>query len=485
MIRVLLVASEAHPLVKTGGLGDVAGALPGALRRIGVDARLLLPGYPAVLDAIRARTVAREVALLPGAPRVSLLQAKMPDDAPLYVLRAPGLFERAGGPYQDERGAEWPDNAARFATLSRMAARIAEGLVPFVPDLLHLNDWQTGLTAAYRSYAGLADTRVLMSVHNIAFGGLFDPALAPALGLPVGAMQIAGYEFHGYLGFLKAGIYYADHVSTVSPRYAEEIRTEAFGGGLHGLLAALGDGVSGIVNGIDVDVWSPEHDPHIARRYDEHTVERKVENKRALQAEVGLAVSDETPLLGVVSRLTHQKGIDLLLPALSRLPLRELQLVVLGSGAPELERALAQAEALRPDAVRFLNRFDEGLAHRIEAGADLFLMPSRFEPCGLNQMYSMRYGTPPVVRRTGGLADTVVDATPQALAAGTATGFVFDEADASALAAAVGRGLDLLADADAWRGVQRAAMRRDFSWAASAGAYRALYERLCPQAAAP
>jgi starch synthase len=479
-VRVLLAVPEIHPLVKTGGLADVAAALPRALRAIGVDARVLVPGYPAVLAGVELTGVAREVPLLPASAPVDLLEGVLPDGTPLYAVDAPALFRRAGGPYQDPSGQGWPDNGIRFATLSRAAAVLAGSASPlgWLPQVGHLNAWQSALAAADLAFAPARTAATVLTVHNIAFGGLFPPELLPSLGLPAAGFQMHGFEFHGSIGFLKAGVYYADRVTTVSPGYAEEIRTEPHGGGLHGLLAALGPRLSGIRNGIDTEAWDPARDPHLPHRFDARRTAGKARCTAALRAEAGLPeppADRRVPLLGVVSRLAHQKGTDLLWPALAGLLDREWQLVVLGTGEPALEAELAAAEQAAPDRVRILLGFDEGLAHRIEAGADMFLMPSRFEPCGLNQMYSMRYGTIPVVRRTGGLGDTVVDATPPALAAGEATGFVFEDPSPAALRGCLERAFSLFSERAAWRELQRAGMGRDWSWGASARAYRDLY----------
>lgn len=479
-LPVLFVSSEAAPLVKTGGLADVAGALPGALRRLGADVRVLLPGYPAVLDGVDARICASGLHLLPGAPAADLLEARLPDDTPLYVLASP-LFERAGNPYVDEQGRDWPDNHLRFGSLSRAAALLGDHMspIPWRPRLVHLNDWQTALAAAWLRWSGSRHARSVLSLHNMAFAGAFDPRVMPALGLPSASFQINGLEFYGHVSFLKAGVYYADRLATVSPGYASEIQRQEFGGGLHGLLAARSDQLSGILNGIDTETWNPACDDCLAHPYDARRLRSKDANRTALREEFGLPDDAATTLFGMVTRLTWQKGTDLVAPALEALGDRSWQLVLLGSGERALEAELRAFAARHPDRVRVTIGYDERLAHRIEAGADLFLMPSRFEPCGLNQLYSMRYGTPPIVRATGGLADSVVDTDAASLADRSATGFKFETASAAALAGAIDRSLELRTDQRAWRALQRNGMRGDYSWRRSAQAYLELYEAAC------
>ncbi|MDX1430914.1 MAG: glycogen synthase GlgA [Gammaproteobacteria bacterium] len=479
-MRILIVSSEAAPLVKTGGLADVSAALPPALRAIGLDARLLLPGYPGVLSGLELEPLARGLALLPGQPPADLLGGTMPDgETPVMVLDCPPLYARGGGPYQDEHGMEWADNAFRFAALSRAGALLACDATPLEwhPAVLHCNDWQAGLAPAYLAFHRGARARSIASVHNISFAGVFPADLVPALGLHPAGYSVHGFEFYGALSFLKASLYYADHVVTVSPRYAQEIQTEAFGGGFHGLLAARSAALSGVLNGIDVGAWNPRTDLHLKRRYHEDTLHSRKHNKADLQSRTGLEVRSDVALLGLVGRLTYQKGVDLLAGALGALGSRPWQLVVLGAGDHALQADLTALAQAHPGRVSVRLGFDEPLAHRIEGGADIFLMPSRFEPCGLNQMYSMRYGTPPVARRTGGLADTIVDASAQNLRTRTATGFLFDDAEPQAFAEAIARAIDLMADVRAWRRVQRAGMAKDFSWHASAVAYRDIYER--------
>jgi starch synthase len=476
-MKVLFATSEARPLVKTGGLADVSGALPPALRGGRIDCRLLLPGYPGVLQAVRSPRQCLSFDRLPIFGPARLLQAEMPDsDTPVYVIDAPQYYVREGGPYQDTDGRDHADNALRFGLLSWLAAHLAGGASPldWRPDVLHCNDWQTGLAPAWLRFMG-GGAKSLMTIHNLAYQGIFPPQTVGQLGLPAEHFHIAGLEYYGNLSFLKAGLYYADRLSTVSPSYAEEIQHEPLGMGLQGLLAGRCDVLSGIVNGIDTAFWNPAADLHIGCSYSVRSPAAKKNCKHALQEDLNLAVEAAAPVFGMISRLTHQKGLDLVLAIADWLVGQGGQLVFLGSGEARLEAALHDLAARHPGRVASVVGYDEGLAHRIEAGADCFLMPSRFEPCGLNQMYSQRYGTPPIVHATGGLRDTVVDATPEALARGVATGFVFAEATAAALQAAVVRALALYRDAAVWKRLQVAGMKRDFSWEKSAAEYAELY----------
>jgi starch synthase len=476
-LRVLFVASECAPLTKTGGLGDVAAALPAGLRALGLDARVLLPAYREVRAALPDARALGRVPASAGLPAAELLSAQHPNGVPLLLLACPELFDRGGGPYLDPSGRDWPDNARRFGLLSRVAALLAttDSPCPWQCDILHCNDWQSALAPAYLHWRGRPAGASLVTIHNLAYQGIFPREDLAMLGLPPQSFAVEGVEFHGQLSFLKAGLFHAQRISTVSPTYAREIQSEPLGFGLHGLLATRSGELEGILNGIDPDAWNPATDPCLEATYDAATLARKALNTRALRSRFGLDDSPGQPLLGVVSRLVPQKGIDLVVEAAARLLALPAQLIVLGTGDAGIERSLATLAAREPGKVAVIRGFDEALSHRIEAGADVFLMPSRFEPCGLNQMYSQRYGTPPVVRRTGGLADSVVDCTPDSLAAGTATGFVFQQPTAGALGAAVERAVNVWRKPDAWRRLQQNAMARDFAWTASARRYRDLY----------
>ncbi|MEL6198487.1 MAG: glycogen synthase GlgA [Pseudomonadota bacterium] len=476
-MKVLLAASECVPLVKTGGLADVIGALPGALAPEGVETRVLLPGYPAVTAALEdVEDLGPPPDLDPAlAPDARLLSARA-GGLDLLVLHAPTRFDRAGGLYEN-RGADWPDNPERFAALARAAAAIAaEGAGGWLPDLLHVHDWQTALAPVYLTrHARRAPT--VLTIHNIAYQGQFDAALAGPLGLPPAGYG-EGWEFHGRLGFLKGGLMAADAITTVSPGYAREIVTPAFGMGLEGVLAARRDRLSGILNGADTTVWNPAADPAIPAPYGPDDLAGKTAATQALRNRLALAQDAPGPLLGVVSRLTSQKGIDLLMGALPGHLARGGQLALLGSGDPGLEAALSEAAAAHPGALGVVIGYDEALAHLIFAGAHSIAVPSRFEPCGLTQLYALRYGSPPVVARTGGLGDTVIDATPAAMLTGAATGFVHDADDVTALATGLERLAAAFADPAAWTQIQGSAIRHPVGWGPSAAAYAALYRRL-------
>ncbi|MFT3801100.1 MAG: glycogen synthase [Burkholderiaceae bacterium] len=534
-MRILHVAAEAHPLIKTGGLADVAGALPAAQNRLGADARLLLPGYPAVLREL-ARLGPVEPVGTPfgpvfGAARVALLAGRIPgrspaSDLPVIAIDAPWCFARDGNPYVDDQGAGWADNAERFALLAWVGARIASGeLLPgWSPEVLHAHDWHAALAPFYLSRHPTLRRRTVFTIHNLAFQGLFPMDKAGALGLPADWLDVEGIEFHGKLSFMKAALLCADRITTVSPTYAREIATPAFGHGLDGLIRARASRLRGILNGTDTDEWDPSRDPALAAPYAHYSAADpagKARCRQALLDEFGLngrgaasrsdsgddgrsnsrsdsggdgtgdsrgasgdarrrgspvPAAPAAPLLAVVSRLSEQKGLDLLLSAAPGLLARGVRIIVLGAGDPALEhgfRALAQAA---PDQVALASGFDEPLAHRIFAGADAIVVPSRFEPCGLTQLYGLRYGSVPIVRKVGGLADTVSDERDAATTGRPANGFTFDDASPEALAEAVHRAIDAFASPARWAALQQAGMRADVSWEAPARAYLSLYE---------
>jgi starch synthase len=417
-----------------------------------------------------------------------LLESQLASGVPLIILDNPLLYRRAGGPYQDESGTDWKDNGLRFGLLSKAAALLGGASSPLSwrPHIIHGNDWPAALASAYLHYTSEPRAANLVTVHNLAFQGNFESAMLAPLGLPRTSFAAEGLEFHGQLSFLKAGLYYADAITTVSPTYAREVQTEAGGAGMHGLLQRRHAALSGILNGIDTTEWNPATDRHLPHHYGANTLERKRLIKQLLQERLKLAHdAEDVPLLGVVSRLTHQKGADLLVQAVPELLALPAQLVVLGTGQREQEDALRALAARHPAGIAVTTGFDEPLAHLIEAGADMFLMPSRFEPCGLNQMYSQRYGTPPVAHATGGLVDTVVDCSPQALAGGKATGFLFDGSTAAALVAAVARAIAVYRERDKWHQLQRNGMARDFSWIVPARRYAELYRRLVARRTSP
>jgi starch synthase len=379
------------------------------------------------------------------------------------------------GPYQYELGGDWPDNAMRFGMLSKVAALLGSAASPIAwrADIVHCNDWQSGLAPAYLQMNQSTHAKSVMTIHNIAFQGNFDRDWLVPLDLPQSCFDMHGVEFHGYLSFLKAGLHYADRIVSVSPTYAREIQTTEMGFGMQGLLTARNGDVSGILNGIDEQEWDPATDKHLTAHYDSSDLAPKAMGKRALQQHLGLEANAKAPLLGVVSRLTYQKGLDMLLECLPKLLDGGAQLVVLGNGQADMERRYQQLAQRYPGRVSVTVRFDEALSHQVMAGADIFLMPSRFEPCGLNQMYGMRYGTPPVVRRTGGLADSVTDAK-----AVDGTGFVFDETDSAVLYRTIVRAIDCYRDDKDFQRIQLNGMRRDVGWGSSAQRYLDLYQMI-------
>jgi starch synthase len=479
-MRVLSVTPEFFPLIKTGGLADVAGALPLALGPLGVEMRTLLPAYRQVWGGIAGpvETVAGLDELFGGPARI--LAARSAEGAELLLLDAPHLFDRPGNPYLGPDGRDWPDNHRRFAALAWAAHRIGTGLLePWRPEIVHGHDWQAGLAPAYLSLAGGPRPGTVLTVHNLAFQGVFPAYLLGELRLPASAFAINGLEYFGGIGFLKAGLFYADRLTTVSPTYAREIQTRTHGMGLDGLLRTREAELAGITNGIDTVVWDPSTDLHLAARYDAADPgPGKAANKRALQERLELEPRAEACLFCVISRFTGQKGIDLILDALPEIFAHDAQLAVLGSGDPRLEQAFRAAVLAHPGRVGFVAGYDEPLSHLIQGGADAILVPSRFEPCGLTQLIGLRYGTLPVVARVGGLADTVIDANEAALADGVATGFQLAPVTGEALAEAVARAIGLFRDRAAWQGMVRRAMSRDVGWDRAARHYRDLYAGL-------
>jgi starch synthase len=483
-MKVLLVASEAFPLVKTGGLGDVLYSLPHALHARGVDIRLVLPGYRALLrqlDEVRILGWC-DVRGAEGIVSARVLETRHPDFAfPLWVVDCPTLFDRAGNPYVSASGHDWPDNAERFTVFARVAALLAQDVLDlgWKPAVVHAHDWQTGLVAAF-----LVDQPVrpktVFTIHNLAYGGHFSHDDFVRLQLPGHWWSSEGVEFHGGFSMLKAGIVYADSVTTVSPTYAAEICTPEFGYGLDGLLLSRQYKLHGILNGIDTRIWNPYTDPHLPAHFSAGRIlPGKRRNKQALLERFLPEADEETlqaPLLGFVGRLVEQKGVDWVLAAIPVLLAEtDARFVLLGSGQASYELKFTRLAKQHPQRVFVEIGYDEPLAHQIEAGSDLFLMPSRFEPCGLNQMYSLRYGTLPVVFKTGGLADTVVDAGEATPADAGANGFVFDVPDVNAFVATIRRALALYRQPAEWQRLQQSGMRQSFDWAKSAGHYLSLY----------
>ena len=480
-MKVLHVGAEIFPLVKTGGLADVLGALPQALITAGADVRLLLPGLPAIVDAVLHQKIVCEIGPCFGAPRVTLRLGRMPySKVPVYIVDAPYRYRRAGSPYQSSDGGEWTDNVQRFALLGWVGALLAAGELDrsWTPEVVHAHDWHAAMSCAY--IAAHPPTRVatVFTVHNLAYQGLFPSGDFAMLGLPSRFMASSGLEYHSQLSFMKAGLKFAQRVTTVSPTYAKEIGTHEFGFGLDGVIRGRGGDVIGVLNGVDGGVWDPATDASLATRYSATQLAGKAACKRALQTELGLTPVADAPVFGLVSRLTSQKGLDLLLGALPGLLRRGGQLALQGTGDPAVEAAFVAAAQAHPEAVAVRIGYDEAFAHRLIAGADAILVPSRFEPCGLTQLYGLRYGTLPVVRRVGGLADTVVDASEEAVQADRATGFSFDAATPAALDIAIQRAISAYGDPARWNRLLLRAMAQDFSWSGAAQKYLALYEEL-------
>jgi len=476
-VRALAVTSEIFPLIKTGGLADVAGALPAALMAEGIETRTLIPGYPAVLGALGPTD---EVLALPtchGGP-ARVLSGSV-GDLDLFVLDAPHLFARPGNPYVTPDGTDWPDNALRFAALGRVAAEIGQGAIPgFVPEVVHAHDWQAGLTHAFLHYSEHPSPGTIMTVHNLAYQGKFPQELLGEIGLPAHAFTMDGVEYYGAIGFLKAGLRFADRITTVSPTYAREIQQPDAGMGLDGLLRGRGDVLSGILNGIDITEWNPATDPRIAKPFNVTRLADRTVNKAALQRRFGLPLRPDACLLGVVSRLSWQKGLDLLADNLPLILNEGMQLVLLGGGEHELQEQYRAAAHSHPEQIGVVIGYDEDLAHLIQAGSDALVVPSRFEPCGLTQLCALRYGAVPIVARVGGLADTVTDANDVTLAEHSATGVQFTPVTADQLADAIRRTHILFHDDSVWRQLQTTGMSVDVSWRTPARHYADLYREV-------
>lgn len=475
--RVLSVTSEIFPLIKTGGLADVAGALPAAMAEIGIDMRSLIPGYPSVMEKLGSTKPVASIADLFGGDAQILEASDKSSGLKLFVLDAPWLYQRPGGPYLNTAGIDWPDNAQRFAALSWAAGEIGLGLIKnWQPDIVHGHDWQAGLAPAYLHFAERTRPATVMTIHNIAFQGQTAATMLGALRLPASAYAVEGVEFYGTISALKAGLHYADMITTVSPSYAAEIQSPEFGMGLHGLLSARADRLVGIVNGIDPAIWDPANDEHLLKTYAASTLKQRRQNKEAVQTRFGLQTDPDALLLCVVSRLTWQKGMDLLAAAVHDLIVAGCQLAVIGTGEPALEAAFRQAAHMHQGRVACVIDYDEALSHQLQGGADAIIIPSRFEPCGLTQLYGLRYGCVPIVSRVGGLADTLVDANDAALADGAATGIQFAPVDQAGIINAIRRAARLFRDPDAWQAIQKRGMARDLSWERPAKQYARVYE---------
>jgi starch synthase len=467
--RVLMVSSEAAPLAKTGGLADVLGALPSALRGCGDEVAVLIPRYGSV-DLSNSRRVYDHLPIHLDLTRFDAAVYQAAGEFPLYLLDCPPLFDRPG--FYGEDGEDYPDNHLRFAAFARAALAVARFL--FRTDILHCHDWQSGLVPAYLRSTFATDptflgTKVLFTIHNLGYQGLFPKTVLPELALDAKLYRPDGLEFFDKVSFIKSGISFADAVSTVSPTYAREIQTPEYGFGLDGALRAHGSVLSGILNGVDYREWSPDVDPFLPANYSREDLSGKAVCKRRLLEEFGLPPEAmDRPLIGIVSRFTRQKGTDLIVDIAGQIAAEDIYLVALGTGEPEYEQFFRDMAAAHPGRIAARVEFDNRVAHLIEAGSDIFLMPSHYEPCGLNQIYSLRYGTPPVVRATGGLDDTIDEE----------TGFKFREYSGPALAGAIQAAVQAFSDRDAWRRMMLRGMEKDFSWKRSAEDYSALYRKL-------
>ena len=481
-MNVLFATSEAFPLIKTGGLADVSGALPKALKNLADfegDIKILLPGYSAVLAKLKSTQTIADIEVLGQA--CTLIAGKMPDSKiEVIAIQNAALYERVGGPYNDENGVDWPDNALRFGVFSRVASLLCSKNSPlknWLPNLIHCNDWQTGLAPTYMNLLDNSPVKSIMSIHNIAFQGNFDASWLKKLELPAAHFNINGFEYFEQISFLKAGIFYADQLSTVSPTYAKEIQTSAFGFGLEGLLQTRRSDLTGILNGIDTQEWNPASDVHLPKNFSNNRISGKKAVKRTLQQQLGLNIDADAPLLGIVSRLTYQKGLDLLPKIMPELIKNNCQFAILGSGEKTLEASFNALEERFPTQVSVNIGYHEHLSHNIMAGCDMFIMPSRFEPCGLNQLYGLAYGTPPIVSATGGLADSICDSNEINLKNRVATGFVLRNVTSASLLGTIQRSIEVWKNKKVWREIQSNGMKQPVDWASSAKLYLDLYEK--------
>lgn len=478
MSNILYISSEAFPFIKTGGLGDVAGSLPVELLKKSQDIRLLLPAYPEVLSKVKKSKVRAEISYYNLS--VQIIETTLPGSKLIvWLVDCPSAFNRPGGPYANKYGQEWHDNALRFAIFNHVASDIALDRLAlnWKVDIVHCNDWQSGLVPALLSPHKKRPATVF-TIHNLAYQGVFNRQTFDDLKLPEELWHMDGIEYYGNMSFIKAGIAYADKITTVSPTYAKEICQAEFGYGLEGLLSHRANDLTGILNGIDEKYWNPSTDTYITHKYDQDSLDKKSLNKTRLQEELGLDIDDSIPLIGMVSRLVEQKGLELILQSLPRLFKMPLQIVILGTGDTHYEMLLTEWAKEYKHKFNVTIGYDEALAHRIEAASDIYLMPSTFEPCGLNQLYSLRYGTLPVVTKVGGLADTVIDANKININNHTANGFLLKENKANDLSNTIKRAINLYKQADDWQQLQTNAMSKDYAWHTSAEQYVRLYQNI-------
>lgn len=483
MNKILFISSEAYPLIKTGGLADVAGSLPVELLKMKQDIRLMIPAYRGVVDKLKHHKIVAETSYydLP----VKIIESKLPGShVNLWLVDCPALFDRPGGPYSNEHGDTWDDNALRFAVFCHSATSLAmdELALNWKADIVHCNDWQTGLVPALLSLRKKPPATIF-TIHNLAYQGVFSAETFTDLHLPAELWHFDGVEFYNQLSFIKGGLAYADKITTVSPSYASEIRTAEHGYGLEGLLNHRQQDLSGILNGIEHKVWNPGTDEYLTQKYNSRSLEKKAINKTALQEEYSLTVDERIPMIGMVSRLVEQKGLEIILQSLETLHKHKLQIFILGTGNTHYEIQLCEWAHKYPQQIKVVIGYDEALAHRIEAASDIYMMPSKFEPCGLNQLYSLRYATIPVVTRVGGLADTVIDASHAdidlaSIKTSKANGFIIEEHTAESFSKAIVHAIELYDDHNKWHQLQLNAMKCNHSWQMSAHNYIQLYDGL-------
>ena len=475
-LKILYASSEVYPFMKTGGLADVAQSLPSAIQSMGANIRIILPNYGSLKCTDDAEVVAQfEV----NHDQVKLLATKLPNTSiPVILVDCPTWFAREGNPYLNSVGEPWHDNVQRFALFSRVISLVAlnQAYLNWSPNIVHCNDWQTGLALALLRHQGI-NTGLIFTIHNIAYQGVFPYADFQSLHLPDELWSIDTLEYYDQMCFLKAGIACCNQLNTVSPTFAKEIQTAEFGFGMDGLLRRLSEKLSGIINGIDINEWSPSEDKYISHRYDIDNLDNKVENKLEIQRDYNFQVNKNIPMLTSITRLVEQKGIDLIIAVIEKLLARDIQIIMLGSGDEKIETALLEISRKYESKFRVIVGYDEALAHKLTAAADIYLMPSRFEPCGLNQMYSQRYGTVPIVRSTGGLADTVINYIDNSKIDNNATGFVFENNHPDELLDAILKALDCYSIKQLWKEIQLNGMKQDYSWRSSAQQYLSLYEK--------
>lgn len=476
-MNILFVTSEAYPLIKTGGLADVSGSLPRALLSMKQDVRILLPAYQSVKQQLKGGKIIAST--VHYGQLINIVESRLPGTrVKTLLVDCPAAFDRPGNPYLADNGEEWLDNAFRFALFCQVAVDIALNRLSFdwPVDVVHCNDWQSALVPALLQHFAQRPA-TLFTIHNMAYQGLYPAQQYFDLGLPYDLWHLHGLEYHGMFSFIKGALSYADCINTVSPQYAQEIQTEAFGYGLQGLLQHRSDRLSGVLNGIDTEVWNPASDPYLEHQYNRRNLSKKIDNKLALQQRFGLRQQREVPLCGLISRLVAQKGLDLILQAMPQILELPLQLVFLGSGEAYYEQALSRLAEEYPERIAVYIGYDEKLSHQIEAASDIYLMPSLFEPCGLNQLYSLRYGTLPLVTAVGGLLDSVTDSNEQNIAQQSATGFIMAEPSAEALTQTLQRAIALYHQPETWQQLQINAMSEDHSWKHSAEEYLDLYRQ--------